>query len=146
MKLRDANLQVNDKNSSQILLHVFCLHFLRTHHITSKSLLKSASKIFCRKYEQKVVLLVIYLLNYDWSKSTSFMLNMAFDFVLSTVFVKQMEAIAIHYKDYKNSQITNCQPVFWYVVLFDRNLIVPHHGDNTFLFCFDICTKTHFRQ
>ena len=23
------------------------------------------------------------------------------------------------------------QPVFWYVVLFDKNLIVLHHGDNT---------------
>ena len=48
---------------------------------------------------RKVVLLVIYLFNYDYSKSTFFMLsketligflvlNMALDVVLSTVFVK----------------------------------------------------------
>ena len=43
---------------------------------------------FRRKYKQKVVLLVIYLFNYDSSKSTSFMLNVAFDFVLSTVIIK----------------------------------------------------------
>ena len=46
--------------------------------------------MFFRKNEQRVVLLVTYLLNYDSSKSTSFMLNMAFGFVLSTVFVKQI--------------------------------------------------------
>ena len=32
IKLQDANLQVNEKNSLHILLHVFCLHFLRAHH------------------------------------------------------------------------------------------------------------------
>ena len=35
-----------------------------------------------------VVLLVIYLFNYDSSKATFFMLNMAFDVLLSTVFVE----------------------------------------------------------
>ena len=33
MKLRDANLQVNEKKTlSHILLHAFCLHFIRIHH------------------------------------------------------------------------------------------------------------------
>ena len=32
VKLQDANLQVNEKNSLHILLHVFWLHFLRAHH------------------------------------------------------------------------------------------------------------------
>ena len=33
MKLQDANLQVyKKKNLSHILLHVFCLHFLRMYH------------------------------------------------------------------------------------------------------------------
>ena len=41
-----------------------------------------------RKHKEKVVLLVIYVFDYDSSKWTSFMLNVAFDFVLSTVFVK----------------------------------------------------------
>ena len=39
-------------------------------------------------YQWKVVLLVIYLFNHDSSKSTIFMLNMAFDVLLSAVFVK----------------------------------------------------------
>ena len=41
-----------------------------------------------RPGKEKVVLLVIYLFNYDPSKSTFFMLNMAFDVVLSAVFIK----------------------------------------------------------
>ena len=39
-------------------------------------------------FQGKVVLLVIYLLIQDSSKSTIFMLNMAFDVLLGTVFVK----------------------------------------------------------
>ena len=39
-------------------------------------------------FQRKVVLLVIYLFNHDSSKSTIFMLNMAFDVLLSAVFVK----------------------------------------------------------
>ena len=45
---------------------------------------------------------------------------------------------------YCNIKITKAfffsQPVFWYVVLFDKKLIALHHCDNTFLFYFDICT------
>ena len=39
-------------------------------------------------FQRKVVLLVIYLSNHDSSKSTIFMLNVAFDVLLSAVFVK----------------------------------------------------------
>ena len=39
-------------------------------------------------FQWKVVLLVIYLLNHDSSKSTIFMFDMAFDVLLSAVFVK----------------------------------------------------------
>ena len=42
----------------------------------------------CNFFQQKVVLLVIYLFNHDSSKSTIFMLDMAFDVLLSAVFVK----------------------------------------------------------
>ena len=38
-------------------------------------------------FQRKVVLLVIYLFNHDSSKSTIFMLNMAFDVLLNAVFV-----------------------------------------------------------
>ena len=67
--------------------------FIFSEHITitsSEEVFKSVrAKFFSEKNEQRV-LLVTYLLNYDSSKSTSFMLNMAFGFVLSTVFVKQI--------------------------------------------------------
>ena len=90
MKLRDANLQVYEKNSftypPSCILPLFSKNASRL--LLPKRLLKCASKISFWKYKQKVVLLVIYLFNYDSSKSTSFMLNVAFDFVLSTVFVK----------------------------------------------------------
>ena len=39
-------------------------------------------------FQRKAAVLVIYLLNHDSSKSTIFMLNMAFDVLLSAVFVK----------------------------------------------------------
>ena len=39
-------------------------------------------------FQRKVVLLVIYLFNHDSSKSTTIILNMAFDVLLSAVFVK----------------------------------------------------------
>ena len=43
-----------------------------------KRLLKWANSISFRKYKRKVVLVVIYLFHYNSSKSTFFMLNMAF--------------------------------------------------------------------
>ena len=77
------------KTLSHILLHVFCLHFLRTHHnYFPKRLWKCASTISFREYKWKVVLLVIYLFNDDLSKSTFLMLNMAFNVLFRTVFVK----------------------------------------------------------
>ena len=42
----------------------------------------------CEQIFFLVILLVIYLFNYDTSKSTSFMLNVAFDFVLGKDFLK----------------------------------------------------------
>ena len=53
-----------------------------------KRLWKCASTISFRKFKRKVVLLVIYLFNYDSSKPTFFMLNMVFDVLLSTAFVE----------------------------------------------------------
>ena len=42
----------------------------------------------CNFFQRKVVLLVIYLFNHGSSKSTIFMLNVVFDFLLNAVFVK----------------------------------------------------------
>ena len=49
---------------------------------------KWASTISFRMYKRKVVLLVIYLFNYDSSKSTFFMLNMAFVVLFLTLWVQ----------------------------------------------------------
>ena len=52
-------------------------------------------KMKVRKYnffQRKVVLLVIYLFNHDSSKSTIFMLNLAFDVLLSAGFVKSSKS------------------------------------------------------
>ena len=43
-------------------------------------------------FQRKVVLLVIYLFNHDSSKSTIFMLNVAFDVLLSAGFVKSSKS------------------------------------------------------
>ena len=96
----------------------------------SKRLLKCAGKISFRKYNQKVVLLLIYLFNYNSIKSISFMLNMAFHF--SWV-----------YKDYKN--IHFFQTVFWYIVLFDKKLNVLHYGEYFSILFWYLC-QTLFEQ
>ena len=87
MKLRDANLQVNKKNSSTHPPSCIFLSFSKNKsrlHLR-KSLRKCVKTISFSKYQRKVVLLVNYLFNYD---STFFTLNMEFDVLLSTVFVK----------------------------------------------------------
>ena len=88
MKMWDANLQVYEKNYFTYLLSCILPSFSKkaSRLILSKGLLKCASKIPFRNYKQKGVLLVIYLFNYDSSQSTSFMLNLIFEYgYLSTV-------------------------------------------------------------
>ena len=55
---------------------------------SSAKALKVCDIIFFKKWKRKVVLLVMYLFNYDSSKSTFFMLNMAFNVLLVTDFIK----------------------------------------------------------
>ena len=121
MRLQDANQQVNKKSLSHILLHTFCRHFLR---IRTNTFWKFASTTSFRKYKWKVV---IYLFDYDSSKSFFFMLNMAFDVFLC--------AVSCSIKITRTSSF-----VFWYA-FFYKNLIVLQHGDSNFLFYFDICIK-----
>ena len=85
MKMRDAHLQVYEKNSFKYSSSCIFPSFLRTLH---DYFFRRGFESVRAKYKQKVVLLVICLLNYDSSTSTSFMLNVAFDVVLGTVFVK----------------------------------------------------------
>ena len=96
MELRDANLQVYEKNSFPYPLSCILPSFSEnaSRLLLPKRLSKCANKISFRKYKQKVALLVTYLFNYDSSKSTSFMLNVAFELllvVLSTVFIKRLQ-------------------------------------------------------
>ena len=90
MKLGDANLQVYEENSFTYPPSCISPSFSKnaSRLLLPQRLLKCANKISFRRYKQKVGLLVIYMFNYDSSKLTSFMLNVAFDFVLSTVLVK----------------------------------------------------------
>ena len=74
------------KSTFSHMLSEFYLHFLRMHH---DCFFQRRFKVCeCNFFQWKVVLLVIYLFNHDSSKSTTFMLNMAFDILLSAVFVK----------------------------------------------------------
>ena len=86
MKLRDASLQVDEENSFTYSFMYFTFIFSECITITSSEECLKVCEYNC--FQRKVVLLVIYLFNLDSSKSTIFMLNMAFDYLLSEVFVK----------------------------------------------------------
>ena len=144
--------KLTKKTLSEILLHVSCLPFLRTHHdyFFRGGFKKCAIKIFFRKYEQKLVLLVIYLFNCDWSKSTFFMLNMAFGFVLSTVFVKQVGSYCntLQRLQKPSSFLNLCFDMYYFLI---KSKLFSIMG-KTFLFRFDICIKhtvsaiSHFQK
>ena len=86
MKLRDASLQVYEKTLLKSSFRYFAIIFSECITITSSEEgLKVCEYNF---FHRKIVLLVIYLFNDHSSKSTIFMLNMAFDVLLSAVFVK----------------------------------------------------------
>ena len=89
MKLRDANLQVSDKNFTHPHFHT-AFHFQRIHH---DYFFQRAFAAFESVRAQFLLgnisgLLVIYLFNYNSSKSTFYMLNMQLDVLLNTAFVK----------------------------------------------------------
>ena len=113
MKLRDANLQVYKKNSfiHPLSFMHFAFIFSECFTITSSEEDLCVSTISFRKYKGKVVLLVIYLFNYDSPKSTFFMLNMAFHIVLSTVLSNNLKFFVSC-----NTKITRTS-FFWLCVL-----------------------------
>ena len=92
MKLRDASLQVYEKkkhfHTSSFMY--FCIHFLRIHH--DYFVQRGFESVRVQFLSAKVVFLVIYLFNHDSSKSTIFMLNVAFDVLLSAGFVKSSKS------------------------------------------------------
>ena len=89
-------------------------------------------------------LLVIYLFNDDSSKPTFSMLNMQLGGFLEHSFcqINWNSFISCNGKINRTSFLFFCAlcSVFWYVVSC-RNLILLHHGDNNFLFYFDIYIK-----
>ena len=111
--------------------------------LLSKRFWKRADTIFFRKYRWKVLLPVLYLFNYDSCKSTFFMLNMAFDFVLNTIFVKYSLRV-LKYEDYKNILLF-AQPVCFDMYFSNKNLIVLLHGD-TFSSFLTYVSTSHFQQ
>ena len=94
--------KLTKKALSHILLHIFCLHFLRIHH----------DYFFQRVFESVRAqflsgnisgLLVIYLFNYNSSKSTFSMSKMQLDVFLSTVFIKLIKNHSfLAMQNYKN--------------------------------------------
>ena len=107
-----------------------------------KRLLNCASKISFKKYKQKVLLFVIYLFNYHSSKSTLFMLNVPFDFALSTVFASKLEFVAIQRLQKHSSFLTcvlmcsnfwekvNCSSSRWYFSILLWHLYQSHTFSN----------------
>ena len=106
--------------------------------IFPKGLWKWASK-----YKWKVVLLVIYLFNYDSSMqlSSCWIWHLTFCFWLSEYMFCYINwnssflAITL-----LQEHLSFCS-VFW--SKFFKKIIVLHHDDNNFLFYFDICNQIH---
>ena len=143
MKLRDANLQVQEKNS---FTHPpSCIQPSFFKNTSGLLLLKSFWSVRAQFLSGNTSeLLLIYLFNYDSSKSTFSMLNMELDVLVSIILLNKLELIRfLQCKDYKkHPSFLLCAlcSVFCYV-LFYKNLIVLHHGDNKFLINFAICIK-----
>ena len=133
------------KKVSDIFLHIFCLHSLLTHnnYFFRKSLWNCACKISFRKYKQKVVLLAIYLFNCSSSKSTSFMLNVAFDFVLVRFSSNKLECIAMQRLQKHSSFLIVCVLI---CSILNKKLIALHHNDILFYSILRSVLNTHFQQ
>ena len=126
MKLRDASLQVYEENSFTHPFMYFTFIFSECITITSPE--ESLKVCECNFFQRKVVLLVIYLFNHDSSKSTIFMLNMAFDVLLSAVFVKysklesfvscNIKLFALCFDMYYFLWKPNYSPSWWYNFIF----------------------------
>ena len=118
MKLRDANLQVNEKNSftypPSCILPSFSKNTSRL--LLPKSLWKCASTI-------SIPLIQL---------SPCWICNWTFSWV--QFLSNKLELIRfLQCKDYKN--------ILLFALCFYMYLIVLHHGDDNFLFYFDICIK-----
>ena len=89
-----------------------------------KRLWKRESTISFWKCKRKVVPLVIYLFNYDSSKSAFFMLNIAFDVLLSAVFINKLEFF-ISWNNIKITSTSFICSVFSYVLFYKKSNCSP---------------------
>ena len=153
-----ANLQVNEKNSfthpSSCILPSFSQN--TSELLLPKRLWKFESTISFWKCKWKVVLLVIYLFNYDSSKSIFFMLNYGITFSWGFSWVQFLSNkleffVSCNnikgykeklYKDYKNILFALCFNMYFFLKkinffkkkkLFSIMVII--------IFYFDICVK-----
>ena len=81
--------EIPNKNVSEILGSLPFKTFSSILRMFLKKINLCSSTEMCQYnfFQRKVVLIVICLFNHDSSKSTIFMLNMAFDVLLSVIFV-----------------------------------------------------------
>ena len=123
MKLRNAKLQVFEKYFFTYLPSCILPSFSKkaSQLLPPKRLWKCASKISFRKYKQKVVLLVIYLFNYD-SSTLIHHIHPCVHFLSN-----KLEFIA-------TQRLLNRSFLVLICTFFDKKLIILRHGDNTFLF------------
>ena len=132
MKLRDASLQdFRKKTLSHILCHVISLHFLRMHHdyffgkgfeSVQVQFLSVESSITCNLPVQS-----------RFMKPTIFMLNMAFDVLLSAVFAKDGKLESFVSCNVKLFALCSDMYFFIKTLLFSIMVIIT--------FYFDICIK-----
>ena len=102
-----------------------------------KRLWKCSRKISFRKYKQTAALLLIFLFNYDSLRQ----LPSCWMWHLTLSWARFLSnKLELQYRDFKKIVLFSAC-VFWYVVHFDKKLILLHHCDNTFLFYFHIYIK-----
>ena len=131
-----ANLQVNEKNSfthpSSCILPSFSQN--TSELLLPKRLWKFESTISFWKCKWKVVLLVIYLFNYDSSKSIFFMLNYGITFSWGFSWVQFLSNKLEFFVSCNNIKIARTSILLCVLhVLFFKKVIVLYHGDYNFL-------------
>ena len=140
MKFRDTNLQVDEKSSfthpPSCILPSFSKNTSRL--LLPKNLWKCASRISLRKYKRVTCNLPVQL---KFLQVNFLHVEDAIESFLEYSFyqVNWNSFVSCDVKLQEHPSFCSCS-VFWYV-LFYKNLIVLHHGDNNFLFYFDICIK-----
>ena len=83
-RYQSASLRIKLFHTSSFMYFAFIF----SECITNASSKEGLKVCECNFFQRKVVLLEFYLFNHDASKSTIFMLSMAFEVLLSAVFVK----------------------------------------------------------